>query len=206
MPLSEYEAMASYYDVLLEPLLRSLRRRILRLADAGPGQRVLEIACGTGSQAVWFRKAGADYTGVDLSAAMLKVAGKKKLSCLHADGTRLPLPERRFDLTTITLALHEVAAETREGIVTEMRRVTRPGGHLVITDYAVPESSGPYSRSAGAVIQGIEKLVGGDHYRHFRRFMAAGALAGFLAPFGLDLVDRVHTFGGNMAILKYRIR
>jgi len=206
MPLSEYESMAAYYDPLLEPLLGHLRRQIVTMAQLRPSARVLEIACGTGSQALWFKKAGADYTGVDLSPAMLRAAGKKKLACLHADGTRLPLADHQFDLATITLALHEVEPETRTGIISEMLRVTKPGGHLIVTDYAHPERNNLYTRSAGGVIRGIEKLVGGDHYRNYRLFMAAGALYPFLETFGLELVDQRRGFGGNLAVLKYRTR
>ncbi|MCK5672154.1 MAG: methyltransferase domain-containing protein, partial [Spirochaetales bacterium] len=85
--------MASYYDKVLEPFLWKMRRKIVKISNTHTGMKVLEVACGTGIQAVRFKKAGAEYTGVDLSSAMLEVAGKRKLECLHADGTELPLED-----------------------------------------------------------------------------------------------------------------
>ncbi len=78
MAVSEYDSMASYYDKVLEPILWKMRRNIIKVSNVQKGMKVLEVACGTGTQAVRFKKVGADYTGVDLSPAMLEVAGKKK--------------------------------------------------------------------------------------------------------------------------------
>jgi len=204
MATSEYEAMAGYYDVLLEPVLSSMRRRIVAMAEVRQGMKVLEVACGTGAQAVRFRKAGADYTGVDLSAAMLEVAGRKKLECLHADGTNLPLPDAVFDLSTVSLALHEVDPEIRQRIVEEMVRVTKPGGILLLADYAASARKDPYSRLAGATIHLVEKMVGGSHYSNFQVFMAAGALDAFVRPFDHEQAGEQRIFGDNIALLRLR--
>jgi ubiquinone/menaquinone biosynthesis C-methylase UbiE len=204
MGTSEYEGMAAYYDVMLEPMLASMRRRIVAMAEVRQGMKVLEVACGTGAQAVRFKKAGADFTGVDLSAAMLEVAGRKKLECLHADGTNLPLPDAVFDLSTISLALHEVDPEIRQRIVEEMVRVTKPGGILLLADYAASARKDPYSRLAGATIHLVEKMVGGSHYSNYQVFMASGALDAFTRPFGLEPAGEQRIFGGNIALLKLR--
>jgi len=204
MATSEYEAMAGYYDVLLEPVLSSMRRRIVAMAEVRQGMKVLEVACGTGAQAVRFRKAGADYTGVDLSAAMLEVAGRKKLECLHADGTNLPLPDAVFDLSTVSLALHEVDPEIRQRIVEEMVRVTKPGGILLLADYAASPRKDPYSRLAGATIHLVEKMVGGSHFSNYQVFMATGALDAFVRPFGLEQAGGQRIFGDNIVLLKLR--
>jgi len=204
MATSEYEAMAWYYDALLEPVLASMRRRIVAMAEVRQGMKVLEVACGTGAQAVRFKKAGADYTGVDLSAAMLEVAGRKKLECLHADGTNLPLPDAGFDLSTISLALHEVDPVIRQRIIEEMVRVTKPGGILLLADYAVSARRDPYSRLAGASIHLIEKMVGGSHYSNYQVFMASGGLDAFTRPFGLEPAGERRIFGDTVALLKLR--
>ncbi len=196
--------MAWYYDVLLEPVLASMRRRIVAMAEVRQGMKVLEVACGTGAQALRFKKAGADFTGIDLSLAMLEVAGRKKLECIHADGTNLPLPDACFDLSTITLALHEIEPEIRQRIVEEMLRVTKPGGFLLLADYAVSARNDAFSRLAGAAIYLVEKRVGGSHYRNYRLFMASGALDAFMRPFGLEPVAEHRIFGDNIALLKLR--
>jgi len=204
MATSEYEAMSVYYDAILEPLLASMRRRIVAMAEARRGMKVLEVACGTGTQAMRFIKAGADYTGVDLSAEMLKMANRKGLECLHADGTNLPLPDADFDLATISLALHEVDPGIRQRIVEEMVRTTKPGGYILAADYSVPMRKDPYTRLAGGAIHLIEKMVGGSHYSNYLLFMASGGLDAFMQPFGLKPAEEQRIFGGTIALLKMR--
>jgi len=171
MAVEEYDSMASYYDKVLEPILWKMRRKIIKVSNIQKGMKVLEVACGTGSQAVRFKKAGAEYTGVDLSPAMLSVAEKRNLTCLHADGTELPLEDNTFDLSTITLALHEVDPTVCEQIVNEMIRVTKSEGSLVLVDYTLPAKKTIYSSLGYKSVHYIEKLVGGSHYRNYRKFM-----------------------------------
>lgn len=206
MAVSEYDSMASYYDRVIEPFLWKMRQKIVNVSSIRPGMKVLEIACGTGTQAVRFKKAGAHYTGVDLSPAMLEVAEKRKLECLNADGTNLPLEDSTFDLSTISLALHEVDPEIRERIVMEMIRTTKAGGSLILVDYTVLYKRTLYSITADKAIHFIEKFVGGSHYRNYRKFMKAGGLTAFIEPFGLEILEKHLLFGGNIGIIKLKNR
>ena len=194
--------MASWYDTVLEPFLWKMRRKIVKISNVHSGMKVLEVACGTGTQAVRFKRAGAEYTGVDLSPAMLDVAKKRKLECLHADGKELPLEDNTFDLSTITLALHEVDPEIRKQITLEMVRVTKPDGFLVITDYTISGRKNIISSLSDRLIHYIEKLVGGSHYRNYRKFMKAGGLVSFLEPFDPEIVEAKFIFSGNVGIIK----
>jgi len=202
MAVSEYDSMASYYDKILEPILWKMRRKIIKISSINPGMKVLEVACGTGTQAVLFKKAGAEYTGVDLSPAMLDVAEKRNLKCLHADGTKLPLEDNTFNLSTITLALHEVDSEISRQIIFEMLRVTKPGGFLVIVDYTKSNKKSIYRKIGNSSIHYIEKLVGGSHYRNYKKFMNSGGLLAFLKSFGLKIIEEQLIFGGNIGIIK----
>jgi len=201
MAVSEYDAMASYYDKVLEPILWKMRRKIIKISNIQKGMKVLEVACGTGTQAVRFKKAGAEYTGVDLSPAMLDIAEKKKLECLHADGTELPLEDNIFDLSTITLALHEVDPVVSEQIVNEMLRVTKSEGSLVLVDYTLPAKKTLYSGLAYKSVYYIEKLVGGSHYSNYLKFMKSGGLISFLESFDLEIQEMQSIFGGNIGII-----
>ncbi len=204
MAVEEYNSMASYYDAVLEPILWKLRKRIVRISGVEKGTKVLEIACGTGAQGMRFKKAGADYTGVDLSPAMLEVAGKRRLNCLHEDGTDLSLETGAFDIVTITLALHEVNPNVREGIMNEMIRLTREEGYLIIVDYTETSRRNLYSKLGYKAIHFIERLVGGSHYRNYKKFMSTGGLEKFLDPFGLEETYKEFTAGGNIGIIKLR--
>ncbi len=204
MAVSEYDSMASYYDRILEPILWKMRRKIIKISQVKTGMKVLEIACGTGTQAVRFKKAGAEYTGVDLSPAMLAVADKRNLKCLNADGTELPLENNSFDLSTITLALHEVDPEISKQLVFEMLRVTKSDGYLVIVDYTKSNKKSIYRKIGNRSIHYIEKLVGGSHYRNYKKFMKFGGLIAFLKPFELEIIEEKLIFGGNIGIIKLR--
>lgn len=206
MAVEEYNLMASYYDTVLEPVLWRLRRKIVKISRIKQGTRVLEIACGTGAQAVRFKRAGADYTGVDLSPAMLQVAEKRGLECIHADGTQLAMDSDSFEVATITLALHEVSPGIRNDILKEMIRVTAPGGSLVVVDYTVPEKDGLYSWLGEKTIHTIEKLVGGNHYHNFLQFMQYGGLPEFLGSFGLEIEDTHFSAGGNIGIYRLQVK
>lgn len=206
MAVIEYDSMASWYDIVLEPILWKMRRKIVQVSDIQAGMKVLEVACGTGTQAVRFIKAGALYTGVDLSPAMLNVAKKRKLECLHADGTRLPLEDNSFDFSTIILALHEVDPEIRKKIVMEMIRVTKPEGSIVIVDYTISNRKDIFSSLSDRVIQYAEKSVGGSHYRNYGKFMKSGGLISFLVPFDLEIIEAKFIFSGNIGIIKLQKR
>ncbi|MCK5674729.1 MAG: methyltransferase domain-containing protein [Spirochaetales bacterium] len=203
MAVSEYDSMASYYDKVLEPILWKMRRKIIKVSNIQKGMKVLEVACGTGTQAVRFKKKGAEYTGVDLSPAMLEVAEKKNLNCLHADGTKLPLEDNFFDLSTITLALHEVDPEVSKQLIIEMLRVTKGDGSLVLVDYTKSKKN-IYSKIANSSIHYVEKLVGGSHYRNYKKFMKSGGLKAFLESFDFDIIEEKLIFGGNIGIIRVK--
>ncbi len=202
MALSEYNSMASYYDFVLEPVLRGMRKKIVKTGRVSKGMKILEVACGTGVQGERFRKAGALYTGVDLSPAMLAVAEKRKLGCLHADGTELPLETNSFDLSTITLALHEVEPETSRKLLNEMIRVTKKDGALIIVDYTLPGKRSLYSTIGKKSVHYVEKLVGGSHYSNYLKFMESGGLLTFLEQFDIEVLENISVFGGNIGIFR----
>ena len=206
MAISEYDSMASYYDKVLEPILWKMRRKIINVCNIKKGMKILEVACGTGTQAVRFKKAGAEYTGVDLSPAMLEVAKTKNLNCLHADGTKLPLEDNFFDLSTITLALHEVDPEVSKQLIIEMLRVTKNDGSLVFVDYTKSNKKNIYSKIANSSIHYVEKLVGGSHYQNYNKFMKSGGLKAFLEFFDFKIIEEKLIFGRNIGIIKVKLK
>jgi ubiquinone/menaquinone biosynthesis C-methylase UbiE len=124
------------------PAQARLRRRFLRFVPIRPGQRVLEIGCGTGVvlrdlMALVGRRG--EVTGLDSSRTMLArarvlargVAGGP-LRLRHGDGNELPFADARFDVSlAITVILH-VADPLR--VVKELARVTRVGGRVGVQD------------------------------------------------------------------------
>ncbi|MBW8812978.1 MAG: methyltransferase domain-containing protein [Caulobacterales bacterium] len=124
---------------------RSLRETILNLARPRPGEAVLDVGCGTGTLAIATRpRVGPDgeVVGADPSAEMLAGARRKarrsgvEVSFVQAPAQALPFPERRFDLVMSTLMLHHLPRPARGEALREIRRVLKPGGRLLVVDFA----------------------------------------------------------------------
>jgi demethylmenaquinone methyltransferase / 2-methoxy-6-polyprenyl-1,4-benzoquinol methylase len=125
-------------DVLSLGQARLWRRAVLAAVDPRPGERILDLAGGTGTSAEPFRRAGADVIPCDFSFGMLKV-GKQRLPHLGftaGDALRLPFTSRAFDAVTISFGLRNV--HDPDAALAEMRRVTRPGGRLVVCEFSHP--------------------------------------------------------------------
>ena len=103
------------------------------------GLRVLEIGCGMGTDGAQFAKAGADYTGIDLTDAAVELARKRfQVSGLKgefrvADAERLDFPDASFDLVYSHGVLHHTP--DIESAVREIHRVLKPGGRAMVMLY-----------------------------------------------------------------------
>jgi ubiquinone/menaquinone biosynthesis C-methylase UbiE len=137
------------YDLLVLFLTRgrdrAYREDLLNLASVAPGDRVLDVGCGTGTQAIaaWRRtQPGGSVVGVDISPNMLAVArGKARragfdIASQHADAARLPFEGDQFDVVTITTVMHMVPEGRHRLSLREASRVLRRGGRLLLIDYA----------------------------------------------------------------------
>jgi ubiquinone/menaquinone biosynthesis C-methylase UbiE len=175
---------ASIYDVITAPLYR-LRRRVTRMARIEPGVRAIDIATGTGAQARSFAKAGASVVGIDLSARMLDIARRKArtsaIRFVEADATMLPEPHASFDVACISFALHEMPETIRARVISEIARVTRSGGTIVIVDFMRPRN-----RVWRFVVEHLIAPVERDSYREFLR----SDLRDLLARSGISIVEQ----------------
>jgi demethylmenaquinone methyltransferase / 2-methoxy-6-polyprenyl-1,4-benzoquinol methylase len=137
-----FDHVARRYDVTNDVLSlgqdRLWRRAVTRAVGARPGERVLDVAAGTGTSSVPFVRAGAYVVPCDFSLGMLRI-GKRRLPSLPfvaGDALRLPFADGCFDAVTISFGLRNVADMDRA--LAEMLRVTRPGGRLVICEFSNP--------------------------------------------------------------------
>ncbi len=106
-----------------------------------PGQRILDLAAGTGASSVSLARSGAEVVAADFSPGMIaegrrRHGGIANLSFVEADATALPFEDDAFDAVTISFGLRNVR-EPRTAIA-EMLRVTAPGGTLVICEFSHP--------------------------------------------------------------------
>jgi ubiquinone/menaquinone biosynthesis C-methylase UbiE len=164
---------------------RDMIRAIVTAAPIGPGQRVLDVACGAGFLLRAYRDAGAEVFGVDLSEAMLREAGKTlgrpaaPDRLVQADAARLPFDAERFDLVTCKLAFHYFPDP--RGAIREMVRTCRRSGRLVLIDRVACDDP-----EQGAAQNRLEKLRTPNKVRVY----AEEELAGMLASIGLTVLRR----------------
>jgi demethylmenaquinone methyltransferase/2-methoxy-6-polyprenyl-1,4-benzoquinol methylase len=74
--MEEYQQSAKYYDAVLSPFIRTIRRRVLQLIKKYRYRSILDVCCGTGDQLKLLKQHGFEAEGIDLSDAMLEVAGR----------------------------------------------------------------------------------------------------------------------------------
>lgn len=143
-----FDQVAGRYDLLNDVLSlgqdRWWRKVVAKAVAAQAGERILDLAAGTGTSAVTFTATGAACVACDFSLGMLG-AGAARLGrqpsrpggpvrFVAGDALRLPFADQAFDAVTISFGLRNVA-DPGAGLA-EMRRVTRPGGRLVVCEFS----------------------------------------------------------------------
>lgn len=137
-----FDRVAERYDLANDILSlgqdRAWRREVLEAVDPRVGDRVLDLAAGTGTSSEPFAAAGAFVVPTDISLGMLTVGKRRSpwLSYVAGDGLRLPYADGSFDAVTISFGLRNVA--DTGAALTELRRVTKPGGRLVVCEFSTP--------------------------------------------------------------------
>jgi len=163
-----FATIAPRYDLINDlqsfGLHRRWKRRVAQLAAVRTGSRALDLCCGTGDLAFALAARGAEVVGLDFSEAMLAVAQSKAKSLkpeaanpasgvqnpesgvhsalrtphfLHGDVQRIPFPDRSFDIVTVGYGLRNLSSW--ETGLTEMARVAKPGGRLLVLDFGKPD-------------------------------------------------------------------
>lgn len=143
---------ARLYDFMTRavPFLRALRRTLLEVAAAAPGERVLDVGCGPGTFVLALApRAGAGTAhGIDASPEMIAVA-QRNAEKARADVDfqvalieALPYPDASMDLVTSSLMLHHLPDDVKAKGLAEIRRVLRPGGRFVAVDFATHSHTG----------------------------------------------------------------
>lgn len=192
------------YATVIDPVMHDIRRRVPDFAGMQPGERVLDVCCGSGAQVCEYRRRGLDALGLDNSLQMLELAekyyghcGAHSSSFILGDAAQLPFDDGSFNYTSVSMALHDKEASLADVIVEEMRRVTREDGKLVFVDYSFPL---PHN-GAGYLMRFIEFLAGGQHYRSFRRYLVSGGLKGLFAGHGLKQTACTTFKGGSISLV-----
>jgi demethylmenaquinone methyltransferase/2-methoxy-6-polyprenyl-1,4-benzoquinol methylase len=135
-----FDEVAARYDLTNAVLSlgqdRGWRTAVARALDLRPGQRVLDLAAGTATSSAALARSGATVVGCDFSLGMLREGRGKGVDLVAGDALRLPFADGSFDAVTISFGLRNVASAV-DGL-RELRRVTKPGGRLVVCEFSHP--------------------------------------------------------------------
>lgn len=137
-----FDAVAKRYDVTNDVLSlgqdRRWRKEVIDSVQPKAGDLVLDLAAGTGTSSQPFADLGATVVPCDFSVGMLQVGkrARRGLPFVAGDGTQLPFADDTFDAVTISFGLRNIV-DPLAGL-REMKRVTKPGGVLVVCEFSSP--------------------------------------------------------------------
>src|SRR4029077_7266802 len=145
---------------------RRWRQVVARAVGARNGQLVLDLAAGTGTSSRTFTVAGARCVACDFSLGMLRVGARRPAPALRfvaGDALALPFADGAFDAVTISFGLRNVA-DTGQAL-TELLRVTRPGGRLAVCEVRtlpVARLNALYEQSLTSVLPVAARRLSGN--------------------------------------------
>lgn len=219
MPEQQVEAMfdrvARYYDLINTVMSAGLhhhwRVRAADIAKVGPGDRVLDVAAGTGDLTIELSKRvapGGEAVGIDLSEGMLSLAREKAPELRFEQGSVLELPyaDGEFAASTVGFGARNFSDLSRG--LAEMRRVVRPGGRVVVLEFTTPTRA-PLSWFFQLWFNQIVPQLGRfsndpDAYNYLpnsvKRYPPPDRLAAELASVGLTDVRWMVTAGGIVTV------
>jgi ubiquinone/menaquinone biosynthesis C-methylase UbiE len=193
------------YETLVDPLLRDIRKYTPEFSGMRAGDKAIDVCCGTGAQVLEYGRRGIVATGIDISPSMLKIATRNmrrqkavNVSFQLADATNLPFLDGYFDYASISLGLHDKEKPIRYQIISEMKRVIKQDGALILIDFQVPLPRNVWAVSARA----IEFLAGRSHYQGFRDYLANGGLEDILKNHSLREECRTYLKNGLLVATK----
>jgi len=213
-----FDRIAGVYDrmnaLMTAGLDRRWRSRAADLAAVGPGDRVLDVATGTGDLALELARRvapGGEVVGSDFAEAMLerareKAAGRPDVHFEWGDALALDHPDDAFDAATVAFGARNFA-DLHRGLA-QMVRVVRPGGRVVVLEITTPQTpplSWFYALWFDRIVPGLGRLAGDeDAYSYLpnsvKRFPEPEGLAAAMAETGLGDIRWLLTAGGIIAI------
>ena len=166
-----FDTVADRYDLLNDVLSlgqdRWWRRMVAQAVAARAGERVLDVAAGTGTSSRTFTTAGADCVACDFSLGMLKVGAARGrvpgLRFVAGDAMDLPFRDQSFDAVTISFGLRNVA--DHQAALAEFLRVTRPGGRLVVCEFGHlpwPRLNAVYEAYLAGALPAVARRLSGN--------------------------------------------
>ncbi len=210
-----FATVASRYDLINDlqsfGLHRLWKRRLVKESMILPGQKVLDLCCGTGDVSILLAQAGGEVIGCDFSEPMLGIARKRNahesIRYIQGDALNIPLADGAVELVTMSYGLRNVA-DFNAGLM-EIWRVLRPGGRVLILDFGKPPD--PiwryfYFLYLRGWIPVFGKIFCGNAathayiYESLLNYPAQDGIENIFQTFGAEWSEVIYLFGGAMTI------
>lgn len=215
-----FDRIAGRYDLLNAlmtcGLYRLWNRKAVRVAALRPGDRALDLACGTGSLTRDLAKAvgsGGSVVGVDFSPEMLRIAAARPLPNIEyrlGDATNLEnIPSESFDAATISYGARNIP--DLDALFSEMARCVKPGGRVVCLEITRPQGvlfGAFYGIWFDKIVPRLGGVISGDRRAYsylpesVKEFVAPGKLAEIMERNGLRDVTWWKLAGGIIALYR----
>jgi demethylmenaquinone methyltransferase / 2-methoxy-6-polyprenyl-1,4-benzoquinol methylase len=211
-----FDRIAGLYDrmnsVMTAGLHHKWRRRAADLAELAPGGRALDVATGTGDLALELARRvgpGGEVIGVDFSERMLELARAKAAGAVvrfkSGNALALDYPDGAFDAASVGFGARNFS-DLERGL-SEMARVVRPGGRVVVLEITTPQRpplSTFFELWFDHAIPALGRIVDSEAYSYLpssvRRFPGPEELAAVMSRCGLEQIRYVLTAGGIIAL------
>ena len=201
LSLMDFSFTGIFYKILIDPVLDRFHDSIL--INILSSNKVIDVACGTGSMALAIAENAMHVTGIDLSEEMIRTAnrtarkrGISNVNFIVCDASNLSMyKDCEFDIAVTSMAVHQFESETAIVILSEMRRIACK---VIILDYNFPLSTG----ISGSLINLIEMLAGSEHYRNFRRYMKNKGIRFFTDHSGIEIRSEVVRGNSNFVVVE----
>jgi ubiquinone/menaquinone biosynthesis C-methylase UbiE len=202
IPALSFRFLTPFFDFIQKYIVRDVRYKLLLIEQANiqPGQKVLDLGCGTGTLALMAKKAqpNADVIGLDADSQMLEMAVEKsasqnievKFDVGFTD--KLPYPDASFDRVLSSIMIHHLKTPEKEQTAREVFRVLKPGGELHIIDFGKPVTW--YGRLLGPFLHGFEEANDNIDGKLPEMFGTPGLKT--------EITGHFYTFFGDLAFLK----
>ena len=212
-----FDDVARRYDITNDVLAlgqtRLWRRAVVNAVRPEPGERILDLAAGTGTSSAPFARAGAFVVPCDFSMGMLAVGLQRHpgLPFVAGDALRLPFADGAFDAVTISFGLRNTADPS--AALEEMRRVVRPGGRLVVCEFSHPvlrPLREAYSRYLMGALPGVARRASSNPEAYvylaesIRSWPDQARLARVISAAGWTEVEWLDLTGGIVALHRAR--
>jgi ubiquinone/menaquinone biosynthesis C-methylase UbiE len=148
IPALRFDWLTPFYDPLLRWGMReeTFKRQLIHQANIQPGQRVLDLGCGTGTLTILIKQSipKAEVVGLDGDPMVLEIARSKAakagvdLTLDYGMAYRLPYPDGSFNRVLSSLVFHHLTREDKRRTIGEAYRVLRPGGEFRVVDFGKP--------------------------------------------------------------------